>query len=115
VIYQQLKDKNFEIVSVAQDTNGVKDAGPWITAAHPTYTVLIDEQHLEHALKAPERGRESRPHQQHLEIGTERGKRGSRSEYCQRHDSYSILASDENTKGEQAPRRLPFFQTLLCC
>ena len=45
-IYQQLKDKNFAIVSVAQDTNGVKDAGPWITAAHPTYTVLIDEKHL---------------------------------------------------------------------
>ncbi len=45
-IYQQLKDKNFEIVSVAQDTNGIKDAGPWITAAHPTYTVLIDEEHL---------------------------------------------------------------------
>lgn len=45
-IYQQLKDKNFEIVSVAQDTNGVKDAGPWITTAHPTYTVLIDEKHL---------------------------------------------------------------------
>lgn len=31
---------------MAQDTNGVKDAGPWITAAHPTYTVLIDEKHL---------------------------------------------------------------------
>lgn len=45
-IYQRLKDKNFEIVSVAQDTNGVKDAGPWITVAHPTYTVLIDEKHL---------------------------------------------------------------------
>ena len=45
-IYQRLKDKDFEIVSVAQDTNGVKDAGPWITAAHPTYTVLIDEKHL---------------------------------------------------------------------
>lgn len=45
-IYQQLKDKNFEIVSVAQDTNGVKDAGPWITAANPTYTALIDEKHL---------------------------------------------------------------------
>ena len=45
-IYQQLKDKNFAIISVAQDTNGIKDAGPWITAAHPTYTVLIDEKHL---------------------------------------------------------------------
>jgi tetratricopeptide (TPR) repeat protein len=45
-IYQQLKDKNLEIVSVAQDTNGIKDAGPWITAANPTYTALIDEKHL---------------------------------------------------------------------
>jgi tetratricopeptide (TPR) repeat protein len=45
-IYQQLKDKDFEIVAVAQDTNGIKDAGPWITAAHPTYTALIDEKHL---------------------------------------------------------------------
>jgi len=45
-IYQQLKDKNLEIVSVAQDTNGVRDAGPWITAAKPTYTALIDEQHV---------------------------------------------------------------------
>jgi len=44
-IYETLKDKNFEIVSVAQDTNGVKDAGPWITAAKPTYTALIDERH----------------------------------------------------------------------
>ena len=46
MIYQQLKGKNFEIISVAQDTNGVKDAGQWITAAHPTYTALIDEKHL---------------------------------------------------------------------
>src|SRR5215467_3882037 len=45
-MYQQLKDKNFEIISVAQDTGGVKDAGPWITAAKPTLTALIDEKHL---------------------------------------------------------------------
>ena len=45
-IYQRLKDKNLEIVSVAQDTNGIKDAGPWITAAKPTFTALIDEQHV---------------------------------------------------------------------
>lgn len=31
---------------MAQDTNGVKDAGPWITAAHPAFTALIDEKHL---------------------------------------------------------------------
>jgi len=66
-MYQQLKDKNFEIVSVAQDTGGVKDAVPWIdplkyAESKPdfpkeslerarqtgplTYTVLIDEKHL---------------------------------------------------------------------
>jgi tetratricopeptide (TPR) repeat protein len=31
---------------VAEDTGGVKDAGPWIEAAKPAYTVLIDETHL---------------------------------------------------------------------
>lgn len=45
-MYQGLKDKNFEIISVAQDTNGVKDAGKWITDAKPTYTALIDQEHL---------------------------------------------------------------------
>jgi hypothetical protein len=60
-----LKDKNFEIISVAQDTGGAKDAGPWIAPLqYPdskpdlpkdtietarkigplTYTVLIDEK-----------------------------------------------------------------------
>jgi len=29
---------------VAQDTGGVKDAGPWITKAKPDYTALIDEK-----------------------------------------------------------------------
>ena len=41
-----MKEKGFEIVSVAQDTGGVKDAGKWIEAAKPEYTVLIDTQHL---------------------------------------------------------------------
>jgi len=45
VIYEKLKSSNFEIISVAQDTNGVKDAGKWITDAKPTFTVLIDEKH----------------------------------------------------------------------
>lgn len=40
-----MKGQNFEIVSVAQDTGGVKDAGPWIQAAKPEYTVLIDTEH----------------------------------------------------------------------
>src|SRR5499427_2735819 len=44
-MYEKLKDSNFEIISVAQDTNGVKDAGKWITDAKPTFTALIDEKH----------------------------------------------------------------------
>jgi tetratricopeptide (TPR) repeat protein len=46
IFYHELKDKNFEIVSVAEDTGGVKDAGPWIEKANPEYTALIDEQHV---------------------------------------------------------------------
>jgi tetratricopeptide (TPR) repeat protein len=41
-----LKDQGFEIVSVAEDTGGVKDAGPVIQAAKPEFTVLIDREHL---------------------------------------------------------------------
>ena len=43
---RNLKDKNFEIISVAQDTGGVKDAGPWITAAKPDFTALVDEKQI---------------------------------------------------------------------
>ena len=45
-LYSELKDKHFEIVSVAEDTGGAKDAARWITAANPGYTVLIDTQHM---------------------------------------------------------------------
>ena len=43
-LYHELKDKNFEIISVAQDTGGVKDAGPWIKAANPEFTALVDDK-----------------------------------------------------------------------
>ena len=46
MLYHELKAKNFEIISVAQDTGGAKDAGPWITAAKPEYTALVDEQQI---------------------------------------------------------------------
>ncbi len=45
-LYGELKDKNFEIVSVAEDTGGARAAGPAIRAAQPEYTVLIDPTHL---------------------------------------------------------------------
>ena len=35
-----------EIISVAQDTGGAKDAGPWITAAKPEFTALVDEKQV---------------------------------------------------------------------
>lgn len=45
-LYRDLREKNFEIVSVAEDTGGLKAAAPWITPAKPAYTVLIDSTHL---------------------------------------------------------------------
>ena len=45
-LYAELKGKNFEIISIAEDTGGLKDAAPWITAAKPEYTVLIDDKHI---------------------------------------------------------------------
>ena len=45
-LYKELRDKNFEIVSVAQDTGGPKDAGKWITAADPEFTALIDDKQI---------------------------------------------------------------------
>jgi len=44
--YHDLNDKNFQIISIAQDTGGAKDAAPWITAAKPEYVALIDDKHL---------------------------------------------------------------------
>jgi hypothetical protein len=72
-LYSELKDQKFEIVSVAEDTGGAKAAGPWITAAKPEYTVLIDPKHLVtrlyHMVNVPtavwidERGRIVRPNE----------------------------------------------------
>jgi hypothetical protein len=45
-LYRELKGQQFEIVSIAEDTGGAKDAGPIIRSAKPEYTVLIDPQHL---------------------------------------------------------------------
>ncbi len=45
-LYAELASKNFEIISVAQDTGGAKDAAPWITKANPQYTALIDQTQI---------------------------------------------------------------------
>ena len=43
-LYSELKSKNFEIISVAQDTGGARDAAPWIKAANPEFTTLVDDK-----------------------------------------------------------------------
>jgi hypothetical protein len=62
-IHDELKHKNFEVITVAEDTRGAQDAGPWMTAARLpmdapvrspapaerirlTHTALIDQEHL---------------------------------------------------------------------
>jgi hypothetical protein len=42
---EELRPQNIEVVTVALDTGGAKDAGPWIDAAKPQHPSLIDEAH----------------------------------------------------------------------
>jgi hypothetical protein len=68
-----LRKNNFEIVSVAQDTGGVKAAGPWVEKAKAEYTVLIDTKHevtrlfdmvnVPTAVWVDEKGRIARPNE----------------------------------------------------
>lgn len=44
-VYEGLKDQNFEIIAVAQDTDGEKAAGSSYDKAKATYTTLLDPQH----------------------------------------------------------------------
>lgn len=44
-VYEDLKDKNFEIVAAAQDTGGAKISTPWYDKAKVTYTALVDPAH----------------------------------------------------------------------
>ncbi|MBV8206495.1 MAG: TlpA family protein disulfide reductase [Acidobacteria bacterium] len=45
-LYPEFKKHNLEIISVAEDTGGLHDAGKWIDAAKPEYTVLVDQEHV---------------------------------------------------------------------
>lgn len=45
-MYEELKDRNLEIVAAAQDTGGEEAAGKFYDAARATFTALIDERHL---------------------------------------------------------------------
>jgi peroxiredoxin len=44
-VYEDLKDKNFEIVAAAEDTGGAKISTPWYDKAKVTYTALVDPTH----------------------------------------------------------------------
>ena len=44
-VYEEIKDKNFELISVAQDTGGLAAAEPWYEKAHVTFTALVDAKH----------------------------------------------------------------------
>lgn len=44
-IFEELKDNNFHIISVAQDTGGEAAAGAIFDAANVTYTAIIDVNH----------------------------------------------------------------------
>ena len=44
-VYEDLKDKNFEIIAVAEDTGGHPVADKWYDKANATYTGLVDPQH----------------------------------------------------------------------
>jgi peroxiredoxin len=49
-VYQRLKEKNFELIAVAEDTAGELAAGKFYDRAHATYTTLIDIDHTVTAL-----------------------------------------------------------------
>jgi peroxiredoxin len=44
-LYDELKDRNFMIVAVAQETRGAGHARPWIEQANASYWCLIDTEH----------------------------------------------------------------------
>ena len=45
-VYDELKDNNFELISVAQDTGGEAAAGEFFDNANATFTQIIDENHV---------------------------------------------------------------------
>jgi peroxiredoxin len=49
-IYQRLKDRGFEIISVAEDSGGEAAAGPTFDAAHVSFVTIVDPSHTISAL-----------------------------------------------------------------
>ncbi len=44
-LYASLSDPNFELISVAEDSQGEAAAGSWFDRAKPTYRCVIDPTH----------------------------------------------------------------------
>lgn len=44
-LYEELKDKGFMVVAVAQESRGAEHARPWIEQAKSSYWQLIDTEH----------------------------------------------------------------------
>ena len=49
-IYQRLKDRGFEIISVAEDSGGEAAAGPTFDSAHVSFVTIVDPNHTISAL-----------------------------------------------------------------
>lgn len=49
-LYESLKDKNFIVIAVAEDSGGVAATRAWIEPAQPSYPCLIDVDHRVAAL-----------------------------------------------------------------
>jgi hypothetical protein len=45
-LYDELKDRNFVVLSIALDSGGARTTEQWIRGAKATYPCLIDERHL---------------------------------------------------------------------
>jgi hypothetical protein len=44
-MYEQVKDQNFIILAIAEESRGAETAREWIELAKPTYITLIDREH----------------------------------------------------------------------
>ena len=44
-LYEEVKDQNFVIIAVAEESRGAQTAREWIELAKPSYPVLIDREH----------------------------------------------------------------------
>jgi len=44
-MYEEVKDENFIIIAVAEESRGAETAREFIELAHPTYVTLIDKEH----------------------------------------------------------------------